>query len=198
VGAQQQGGWGFQILPYIEGTNVWNAGALTAIATPNPVYFCPSRRSPQTLTFPDEYTPPLTGSAITHALCDYAAGNLDGTGIVKQFSPNALRDILDGASSTLLAGDKRVNVSELGQNQPGDNEGYTAGFDEDTIRQTSSPPAPDLHGTGAAGQLFGSSHRGGINAVFCDGSARFISYSIDSRIFNYLGNKADGQAIGEF
>src|SRR5262249_16693882 len=42
VGRQQKAGWGFQILPYIEGNVAWNAGAVVAIATPNQVFFCPS------------------------------------------------------------------------------------------------------------------------------------------------------------
>src|SRR5213082_2512912 len=33
VGAQQQAGWGFQILPYIEGDNIWKAGPLIAVGT---------------------------------------------------------------------------------------------------------------------------------------------------------------------
>src|SRR5262249_48138 len=40
-GAQQQAGWGFQILPYVEGDNAWRAGAVTAVATTNPIFFCP-------------------------------------------------------------------------------------------------------------------------------------------------------------
>src|SRR5438045_2287899 len=33
VGNDQQAGWGFQILPYLEADTVWNAGAITAVAT---------------------------------------------------------------------------------------------------------------------------------------------------------------------
>src|SRR5262245_3250398 len=72
VGNQQQAGWGFQILPYLEAETVWNAGAITAVATPNPMFFCPTRRAAQTVTYVDQYTPPLTGTVVTHALCDYA------------------------------------------------------------------------------------------------------------------------------
>ena len=54
VGAKQQAGWGFQILPYVEGTAVWRGGnattdqarILVAIGTTNPVFFCPQRRAP--------------------------------------------------------------------------------------------------------------------------------------------------------
>src|SRR5262245_3971536 len=73
AGASQQAGWGFQILPYIEAENVFRSGAVTAVATPNQVFFCPSRRPPQTVTYSDEYNPPLTGGPLVHALCDYAA-----------------------------------------------------------------------------------------------------------------------------
>jgi len=195
VGSQQQAGWGFQILPYLEASNVWNADAITAVETPNRIFFCPTRRGPQTVTYVDQYTPPLTGTVVTHALCDYAASNFDGTGVVKQFFPNRMADVTDGTSTTLLVAEKRMNVSELGQNQPDDNEGYTGGWDEDTMRLTSEPPAPDFRGTGPGPFVFGASHPGAFNAAFADGSVRSISYSINRTVFGYLGNKSDGQAI---
>jgi prepilin-type processing-associated H-X9-DG protein len=196
IGRQQQAGWGFQVLPYIEAENVWKGGALVAIGTPNPLFFCPSRRRAQTVTYPDEYTPPLTGGNITHALCDYAASNLQGTGVVRQFDPVRIAEITDGTSNTLLLGEKRLNLGELGQEQPDDNEGYTAGFDEDTVRSTDDPPAQDMLGGGPDPQKrFGSSHIGKMNAVFADGSVHTISYSIDRTTFSYLGNKSDGQVI---
>src|SRR5258708_4876857 len=42
VGARQGAGWGFQVLPFIEGDNVYKAGAVVAVATPNKTFFCPS------------------------------------------------------------------------------------------------------------------------------------------------------------
>src|SRR5262249_7920124 len=80
VGREQDAGWGFQILNYIEADTVWNSNAVTAIATSQNAFFCPSRRGPQTVNYLDGYLPPLTGGELTHALCDYAASNLDGTG----------------------------------------------------------------------------------------------------------------------
>src|SRR5262245_32855545 len=58
TGAKQEAGWGFQILPYIEQDAVWRgAGAVTdndrvrtAMGTPLPIFFCPSRRGPQTIS----------------------------------------------------------------------------------------------------------------------------------------------------
>src|SRR5262245_19204115 len=56
VGAQQKAGWGFQILPFLEGDNAWRGGqanndlglVLVAVGTTHKVFFCPSRRGPQT------------------------------------------------------------------------------------------------------------------------------------------------------
>jgi prepilin-type N-terminal cleavage/methylation domain-containing protein/prepilin-type processing-associated H-X9-DG protein len=196
VGAQQGAGWGFQVLPYIEGDNVWKAGAVTAVRTPNKLFFCPSRRGPQTVTYPDNYQPPLTGGNVTHALCDYAASNKDGTGVVRAFTPTRFADITDGTTNTLLLGDKRLNLSFLGRVQLDDNQGYTAGWNYDTVRKTSRPPARDYSApVGNGGGLFGSSHRSGINAAFADGSVHTISYAIGRRTFSLLGNKSDGQPI---
>jgi prepilin-type N-terminal cleavage/methylation domain-containing protein/prepilin-type processing-associated H-X9-DG protein len=204
VGDQQQAGWGFQVLPFLEGDNAWRGGAATtdqgriivAIGTTNPVFFCPSRRSPQTVVFghPDY----LGGLIVPRALCDYAASNLERTGILQQFTATRFADILDGSSTTLLAADKRLNLTALGQPQSDDNLGYTAGWDEDTIRRTDRLPLPDYFGPVTPNDLdrFGSSHNGGFNALLADGSVRMISYAISKATFTNLGNKSDGQVLG--
>src|SRR5262249_50242696 len=104
-------------------------------------------------------------------------------------------DVTDGLTNTLLAGDKRLNLARLGRPQADDNEGYTAGFDEDTVRRTNKPPAPDIRGGGTGKKLFGSSHPLSFNVVLADASARSLSYSIDPATFSYLGNISDGQFI---
>jgi prepilin-type N-terminal cleavage/methylation domain-containing protein len=193
IGAKQQAGWGFQILPFIEGDNAWKAGTLVAVGTPNPIFFCPSRRAPMTITYSDPNY--LGGQVVTHALCDYAASNLEGTGVVRQYVPTRIADITDGTSNTLLVGDKRLNLANLGQHPGDDNEGYTAGWDEDTVRRTDQPPAPDFSGGGTGKKLFGSSHTGGFNVVLTDGSVRLLTYSINPNTFRFLGNISDGQVV---
>jgi prepilin-type N-terminal cleavage/methylation domain-containing protein/prepilin-type processing-associated H-X9-DG protein len=204
VGAQQEAGWGFQILPYIEGENVYRGGSATndddrvrvAMGTPNPIFFCPSRRLPQTVLFQDPGF--FNDQAITLALCDYAASNWEQTGVVRQYLPNRFANIRDGTSNTLLVGEKCLNLAYLGQRQNDDDLGYASGWDNDTIRRTGIPPAEDFYGPQGqdGGGRFGSSHPGRFNTVFADGSVRPISYAIDPTIFRYLGDKADGQTIG--
>jgi len=204
VGADQQAGWGFQILPYVEATDTWLGGsastdadrAVLAIGTTNKLFFCPTRRGPETVTYADNYQPQLTGGQITRALCDYAASNKENTGVVQQFTPVKIVDITDGLSNTLVLGDKRLNLRYLGQKQTDDNQGYTVGFNYDTVRKTNQPPQPDYNDQfGDGNGLFGSSHPGIVNTVFADGSGHPISYSITKQVFSQLGNKNDGNAI---
>jgi prepilin-type N-terminal cleavage/methylation domain-containing protein/prepilin-type processing-associated H-X9-DG protein len=202
VGEAQRGGWGFQILPYIEQENIWKGGsattdvdrALLAIATPNKIYFCPSRRSPQTVVGVDDHLIEGTKMEFPRALCDYAASNLEKTGVVLERTPVSFSAITDGTSTTLMVADKRLDVSLLGQAKD-DNEGYTAGWSSDNVRNTDKAPAPD-HAVGGSGfKRFGSSHPGRFNALFADGSVRSISYSIDPTLFERIGHKSDGQVI---
>jgi prepilin-type N-terminal cleavage/methylation domain-containing protein len=205
VGQNQQAGWCFQILPFVEANATWNGSgattdalrAVAAIGTTNKLFFCPTRRQPQTVTYQDNYQPPLTGGLITHALCDYAASDKEGTGVVRQFNPTKFADVSDGTSNTLMVGEKRMNLTFLGQKQPDDNQGYTVGFNLDTIRKATKGPAQDYFG--GAGQdgnaQFGSSHPGSFNAVLVDGSVRQVPYGIDKVVFQYLCNRSDGQTI---
>ena len=203
VGAQQRAGWGYQVLPFLEAATIWRGGTATtdgervlvAIGTPHKVFFCPTRRPPITVTWSEpEY---LAGRQVTTALCDYAASNLDGTGVVGQYNPTRMSDITDGTSLTLLVGEKRLNLTNARVGGIDDAVGYTAGFDEDTVRTVADPPAPDYYGEEDEGGefLFGASHPGKFNVVFADGSVRSVSYTIDRTVFYYLGHKCDGQAI---
>lgn len=197
-GAEQRAGWGFQILPYIEGQAVQDAGPVVAVGTPLPVFFCPSRRSPQVFQREDKYNPPLTGGMIAHAMSDYAAGNRELTGVVRRTEPLRMAQIVDGTSHSLVAGDKRMNVARLDGPQDDDNEGYTVGWNEDTIRKTSDPPEPDHTEEGVDGEkLFGSSHPASINVVMADGSVQSVVYGIDGKVFHAMGSISDGNTNNE-
>jgi len=193
-GPLQRAGWGFQILPYVEGEVVWRAGPAVAIGTPNKVFFCPTRRAPQVVEHHDNYLPPVAGGGLMkYAMCDYAGANRENTGIVRRFFPVKIAEVTDGLTDTLLVAEKRMNRQLLGQSQDDDNEGYTAGWNHDTMRWTSSPPAQDYSSSISFGtKHFGSAHPLRMNAVFGDGSVRPVSYTIKRSIFEALGHKSDG------
>ena len=196
IGEAQHAGWGYQILPYVEANNVYDSNPLTAIGSPNQVFFCPSRRSQQTVVGEDNYFPRFNLPTVTRALCDYAGGNRSGTGPLRRFKPLTFNDISDGSSNTLLVGDKRLNLGSLGQLQDDDNEGYSAGWNEDTIRRTDLPPAPDYgQPVGDGEKLFGSSHPGVINISMVDGSVQTIPFTVDPDVFRRLGDRNDGEIV---
>jgi prepilin-type N-terminal cleavage/methylation domain-containing protein len=193
TGALQRAGWGFQILPFVEGEAAWKAGPVAAIGATLPVYFCPSRRSPQTITRPDNYLPAISGGNIVHALCDYAASNREGTGITRRFIPVRMVEVTDGLSNTLVVAEKRLNRRFLGQPQNDDNEGFTAGWNHDTVRRGNRSPAPDHFAlTGDGEGTFGSSHPVRMNSVFGDGSVRTVPYGLKRSTFQSICGRNDG------
>ncbi|MBN9118434.1 MAG: DUF1559 domain-containing protein [Planctomycetes bacterium] len=206
TGQQQQGGWMFQILPFVEQDNLWKgAGGTTtdacqiaAISTPVKGFFCPSRGGVRVIPAQGSWYNP--SGTYAHAQTDYAAGNLENTGpVVNGYAGLALNKITDGTSNTLLAGEKRLNRTFLGQYQGDDNEGYTSGWDHDTVRYTNQAPLPDYNATSGDGaQRFGSSHTNGFVAVFCDGSVRFISYNIPVSTFAAVGSYAGGEVVPNY
>ena len=193
IGRQQLSGWGFQVLPFIDQVPLWKSGARTAVGTPVKTFFCMARRGPETVTYSDRNYG-IKGP-VEHALCDYAASNSENTGVVRQRSHPAVRIamITDGTSQTLMVADKRLGRQRLGQAQPDDNEGYTAGWDWDTIRSSHYQPQQDGPTNTIAD--FGSAHIGGFNAVYADGSVHKISYAIQLSVFRHLCDISDGRVL---
>jgi prepilin-type N-terminal cleavage/methylation domain-containing protein len=209
VAPQQQWGWAYQILPYIEQYALWSvpagaapsggqylpAGDQVVVGTQLSIYTCPSRRNPTILA---RNEPPA------RALMDYAANGGtfgDGqdwhdanNGIMLRSSYNQkllLTDVTDGTAYTLMVGEKNLNRAFLNDNsQPtgyqvgDDNSGWAVGMDWDNVRWADEPPAYDRYVAGVAGSQsatnFGSAHLSGFYGVFCDGSVRLISYTISS------------------
>lgn len=212
VAPDQHGGWGFQILPFVEMNEVWVGpqGAtnmeksINAISTPLPFMFCPSRREPEVVVAGDWLqNPGNSGKSFGHAKNDYAASSHDSTerfprgiGMVAQMQPVYVKQVSDGLSKTLLLGEKQMNVQLLGQMQANDNEGYTCGWNHDTMRFTSRKPRPDFrHSANPGDDLFGSSHPSGFVAALGDSSIHFLSYEMEQEVFRRLGHRRDGLPV---
>ncbi len=126
------------------------------------------------------------------------------TGVSYLRSQVAAANIRDGTSNTYLIGEKYLDPSHyLTGKTMGDNRGMYQGEDYDTSRwsgdgsgsvNVSLRPRQDTPGVNSD-YAFGSAHSGGFNMVFCDGSVRPISYSIDLEVHAVLGNRSSGKAV---
>lgn len=225
IAPHQNWSWAYQILPYIEQENVWRLTSDFDVArTAIPMYFCPTRRPPQSL--------PKQGSSFPwaqSAMIDYAGnggtdqrGSLgwaalgdgkDGT-IVRRPDGSKTRSasvkiarITDGTSRTLMVGEKSFNQGRLGEWQAEDDAGYVDGWDFDTIRWGYFPPERDWFDNSDAtrhgnnGTLvplrgaFGGPHPAGFQCVFSDGSVRSIDHEVALLVFRRLSSRNDGEVV---
>jgi prepilin-type N-terminal cleavage/methylation domain-containing protein/prepilin-type processing-associated H-X9-DG protein len=210
-------GWMVQILPYIEQKAVYNAfnfneslytlANTTSRFTEIGTFLCPS--SPY-------YGAPDQPAGSSYAGCYHnieAPIATDNRGLLFLNSAIRLEEIEDGASHTILIGEKFV-TSDLGwasgtsaslrntgtppnNVRPprfgglGSDLAEDEPVDDDSGEETTpdtQPPAPPVGG-------FSGYHPGGVNVALADGSIKFLKSSTSLRIMRLLGNRADGEII---
>ena len=109
---------------------------------------------------------------------------MQSTGVSFVLSTIKLAHITDGASNTILAGEKYMAPdSYTNGSLEGDFQGWDVGFLDDVCRW-GSPNQPLLQDTwgSIAWDCFGSAHFDSAGFVFCDGSVHRLSYSMDMQI----------------
>lgn len=115
-------------------------------------------------------------------------------------SVSQLQDVTDGLSNTIYFGEVRPNCSEHARNgwmSSNNGSGYCTTIvpiNFNTCRD-SAPDACNRSCNWNAETGFKSAHPGGAQFAFGDGSVRFIPATIDHRVYQLLGAKADGQPI---
>ncbi|HWL07937.1 MAG TPA: DUF1559 domain-containing protein [Planctomicrobium sp.] len=123
-----------------------------------------------------------------------------------------IRDVTDGTSNTILVGEIVPmcsdhtdrgwwNTSALWAATTGPIN-FAIDFDGCPGRSSipNPRPSPDCHGKThrATAIAFKSLHTGGAHFVLADGAVRFISENIDYANYQRLGDRRDGQVVGEF
>ena len=136
-----------------------------------------------------------------------------GNGVLFGNSHIEDRDITDGTSNTFLAGERwqgpgqhaawagiHYDEDNLGSFTPGPPGG--GGSWENTQSRTTTIGRHVLGSTGyrpnSGSGGFSSLHTGGFHMLLCDGSVHFISENINRSVYGRLGNRQDGQVLGEF
>ena len=189
-------------LPFYEQQNLhrlWDFGSnhnhnnnRVAAATTLPIMRCPSGLSRN-----------LTRNGL-YAVTDYAlsagTGNVnsydvrDHKGMFNINTKFSFRDMPDGSSNTVLAGDKYVSHRDNTIRDQTDSTGWRWGF-HSTRNMVSPMNAMPLSPWGNLDVTFGSYHPGGANFVLGDGSVHFLAQTINLRTYQWLGDRADGQVV---
>jgi prepilin-type N-terminal cleavage/methylation domain-containing protein/prepilin-type processing-associated H-X9-DG protein len=117
------------------------------------------------------------------------------------------QEIRDGASNTILAGEKIIppgfkdlgwmsgTMATLRNTGVAINTGWDIGGSR-TTRGGPMAPLPAPSDTATSG--YSSQHTGGAQFVFADGSVRFLSENINLKTYANLGNREDLSALEEF
>jgi len=190
------GGWGFQILPFIEQDNYYKAqtaaaGAQGPVPTgatlvPIKTFVCPGRGRPGLAVTPTATLPgPMTDYALNSRIAYPSAGGHSGAN-----PRSTIQGIPDGSSNTILVGHKYVQTSMY--SYQGNN------WDEPVIvpnggatRTTTTDYQQDS--TVGPGDRWGGPFPSGGMFLFGDGSVRTIPYG--AAYFSNAILPSDGNAI---
>jgi len=203
--------WSYWILPSMEETTVHDLSSDSAVYTSAiKGYFCPTRRAPDLYGSTVKIDYVGSGGASSGAQDGYMVRTLKSPGTAAPASGLApenkrrIRDLRDGLSHTIAAGEKSVHPDTWGT-AGGDNEPWcNAGWDQDVIRYGGRNWAANAGGllpdidhptTSHWSNMFGSSHASGVNFVFADGSVRHITYTVDPIQFERACVINDGEQV---
>jgi prepilin-type N-terminal cleavage/methylation domain-containing protein len=227
--------WAYLILPYLEQNNLYKNWDLSlsyfeqtplARETPVPLYFCPSRRvpdSPPRLSLSGDQlikSDGSLGSQVPGALGDYAYSigttgadfmcQTPSTPLCYNVPPNGvgqmapaghtkgvrIGQITDGTSNTLLVGEKHVPLGQFGQGG-WDNSLYDGAYFS-SIGRSAGPAFPLAQSIRDPGWKFGSYHTHVCQFAFADGSVHVLFDLIRPETLGRLSQINDGQPTPVF
>ena len=207
-------GWAVQILPFIERANfhrkidfrqgVYAGANATVLASGIRTFLCASDGRPG----------PISYMGCHHDV--EAPIDADNHGVLYLNSHIGYDDITDGPSHTILLGEARHGASlgwASGTRSSLRNTGHPVNEPDSLVVPRTRWWYPAQSGTSNPGEVetlvmggllpmnyvggFSSWHFAGANFLLCDGSALFIKETIDRRVLQRLGNRSDGEIVGD-
>jgi hypothetical protein len=205
--------WQAMILPFIEQGNLNvrydydvrfdHANNRPVVLQKLPVYLCPSvdDRVIQNRYGPSHYA---AGAGTTPGAND---------GLLFPMSSTRFRDVVDGTSNTIAAGEIVFEVGgwargAMNTGSGGGGGGGGQGFARAVLRWWKAAPncaAPGMNppATNCSNNVerrfqFSSLHSGGCQFALADGSARFVSETIDLDVYRAILTRSGGEAVGSF
>jgi prepilin-type N-terminal cleavage/methylation domain-containing protein/prepilin-type processing-associated H-X9-DG protein len=200
----QSGPWTYAILPYVEQDNAYREGAPARYSISPRLYLCPAkgRTSPQVAPDRD----PVTGSTqVTAGInpwgkSDYAANMYlcpanqnDGAG-VRVGPPLAIKDIPDGLSDTIHAGEKGLDPRAYNTGGWWYDEPIVCGGTGGLVR-SGAAIYRDAVGFHYGGFPWGSAHTGGALFVFADGHVTLLAFGTPGGVLAALLTPNGGEVI---
>jgi prepilin-type N-terminal cleavage/methylation domain-containing protein/prepilin-type processing-associated H-X9-DG protein len=175
---EQSGSWAYAILPYIEEQNMYVNRTWTVAEG---LYVCPSRRQAVALAPADDEHGTYQGGGWTWGKTDYAAN--------ARIVPNrparlwGIEDITDGASNTILIGEKALDSNNYSSGTWYWDEPFFLGGSDSTSRKGTGLMRDTPGSALAARENWGSPHPSGANFLFADGAVHRIGYDIADNVF---------------
>lgn len=201
VGLHQ--GWLVQLLPYLDQGNVYRQVDL-AKSVYDPANAPVRELSPAVFICPTE--PLDRRGASSYAGCHHdveAPIAADNHGVLFLNSRMRREDIPDGTAYTIFVGEKRIDAADLGwmsgTRATLRNTGLPLNDPQTQAAATELPPPAGnaIDPTAAVTYVggFASSHVNGAFVGFGDSSVRFVGEDIDLKLWQQLGNRADGKLL---
>ena len=231
--------WGVMLLPFLDQAPLYNQLNLNLDATvsPNidladqvvPIFRCPSDTNQGVFSVTDGSNTYQLSSANYVGVFGYGSltmtpGNPAQKGILYRNSNVRVRDVIDGTSNTIVAGERSHQHQFVGAASfiEADSTWYAAIPNAtrpagmmSMPSMTEGPASLILGHVGQPAMMsmmamhhppnttnhianFSSKHEGGAHFLLGDGAVRFLSENMSYEIFQRLGMIADGNPIGEF
>ncbi len=188
---EQMGSWPYSILPFLEQDNIYRA---VDYGAPQPVFACPARHTGEAQACPgiDPVNPGITYD--TAGINPWSRTDFNANALLIQCNPHPLArisDITDGASNTILAGEKSLDPRNYYTgawywNEPAF---LSCNTRSGTSIYRDRPGVPFVNN-------WGSAHAGGAGFLFVDGSIRVLRFGLSSSVVAALLTPREGDEPG--